>query len=535
MSISGSIELLLDTTLNAEQINYIKTIGSCSSILLTLIEDILQYSKLEKTNMEIATNSMLGKNTTNEEKVENHKTVFSLFDCLQHVRSIASSYASNFDVTIDFVTSKFLPSYVLGESVRLQQVLINLLTNSIKASSRNQVVTLAVEVLEDDNPEDIIDDGRSSAKEIVVVKRKDLSIEPTSTTSTESSAQTLLQQETPTIKTVVFKVIDHGCGIQKDIQKLLFKPFSSHNHNGDGSVIGTGLGLTILRKIIINMKGGISYRTLCEPSPNHGTTFCISIPFQLPDKKKKNSLKQIEEILRTNPIVNQSMSTESMTSSSGASTSLLDSHIKKSDDLGTIPNALNNIDSEIQKTHLLHKELYMMKKRQSKSSTTASPKHSLQDSTGSITTSTTTTTTNTTENTSSVTVPLTGCIDIFETKILLAEDNPINLSVLKKLLQKGGFKNITTSANGFELIEAFRKEYHPIIVTDLHMPIINGIDAANEIRSLPNGDKVKIILLTADALMDKFNNMDSIDSCLNKPISKDDLNQAIISAIRAQE
>jgi len=63
---------------------------------------------------------------------------------------------------------------------------------------------------------------------------------------------------------------------------------------------------------------------------------------------------------------------------------------------------------------------------------------------------------------------------------------------------------------------------------------MNGIEASNEIRCLRNGDRTKIILLTADALMDKFNNMDSIDSCLNKPISKDDLNQAIISAIRLQ-
>ncbi|KAF0983652.1 hypothetical protein FDP41_007567 [Naegleria fowleri] len=523
MSISGSIELLLDTPLTSEQVNYIKTIGSCSSILLTLIEDILQYSKLEKTNMEIATNSMLGKNShEDEEEKTDPKTVFSLSDCLSHVKSIASSYASSFDVTIDFVSSKFLPAYVLGESVRLQQVLINLLTNSIKASQKNQVVTLAVEVPEDDNPEDLVDDGRANTPEIVVVKPR--------ITSPETTLNTDPNSEVVITKTVVFHVIDHGIGIPKDVQKLLFKPFSSHNRTGDGSVIGTGLGLTILRKIIINMKGGISYKTECAPAPNQGTTFSISIPFKLPDGKKKNSLKQIEEILRTHPVVSNGLSAgegEGNTLSSSGGVIAPVSNLSKDDEM---ENG-NNIDTELQKTHLLHKELYIMKKRQSKPSVGKGiimngQHHSAFN-----------TTTIEQAHASSSTIPngITVFPDnIYETKILLAEDNPINLSVLRKLLEKGGFKRITTSSNGFELVEAFKNEYHNIIVTDLHMPCMNGIEAANEIRSLPNGDKTKIILLTADALMDKFNNMDSIDSCLNKPISKDDLNEAIISAIKLQ-
>ncbi|KAG2393749.1 hypothetical protein C9374_007280 [Naegleria lovaniensis] len=530
MSISGSIELLLDTPLTSEQVGYIKTIGSCSSILLTLIEDILQYSKLEKTNMEIATNSMLGKTNSpedEEEKADTSKTVFSLSDCLSHVKSIASAYASSFNVTIDFVSSKFLPPYVLGESVRLQQVLINLLTNSIKASQKNQVVTLAVEVPEDDNPEDLVDDGRSNTPENIVVKPR--------IPSPETVLNSDPNSESVATKTVVFRVIDHGVGIPNDVQKLLFKPFSSHNRTGDGSVIGTGLGLTILRKIIINMKGGISYKTECAPSPNQGTTFSISIPFKLPDRKKKNSLKQIEEILRSHPIVSNGLSGGDGEASVVSATSSIipTSNLAKDDETDNG----NSIDTELQKTHLLHKELYMMKKRQSKPNIPKgvgtivhmnghhlTPPTSMEQHPNSSSPSTLPTPNGAT------TVP----DDIYETKILLAEDNPINLSVLKKLLEKGGFKSITTSSNGFELVEAFKNEYHNIIVTDLHMPCMNGIEAANEIRSLPNGDKTKIILLTADALMDKFNNMDSIDSCLNKPISKDDLNEAIISAIKIQ-
>jgi len=458
MSISGSIELLLDTSLNSEQINYIKTIGSCSSILLTLIEDILQYSKLEKTNLEIATNSMLGKAMKDEENTSENYRVFSLNDCLDHVKSIATSYASNFDVNIEFVASKFLPSYVLGESVRLQQVLINLLTNSIKASSKDQTITLSIEVPEDDDFEDVVDDGRSDVKEIIVVSPKEK-------TELENLANENIRSDDPVLtKTVLFRVIDHGCGIPKDIQQLLFKPFSTHSRGRDNVIMGTGLGLTIARKIITNMKGGISYRTSCEP-PNNGTTFCVSIPFFLPDRKKKNSLRQIEEILRTHPIVTNPVSAIEPNSTVNINQSdvespnlskLLEHRLKEED----LISGVNNIDSEVQKNHLLHKELYIMRKRQ----TTRTNSQQRLD----------------TENPPEVATIVSHSAkeekqgeeeDIFNTKILLAEDNPINLSVLKKLLIKGGFKNITTSTNGYELVEAFKKDYHNIIVTDLHMPV----------------------------------------------------------------
>ncbi|KAL9642428.1 hypothetical protein ABK040_014271 [Willaertia magna] len=468
MSISGAIELLLDTKLNGEQSQYIKTIGSCSSILLTLVEDILQYSKLEKTNLEIATNSMLSK-TANEGEKDAVYRVFSLYDCLEHVKSITSSYASSFDVNIEFVISENIPPFVLGESVRIQQVLINILTNAIKASPANQVVTLKVDASEEGN---------------------------------ELSTTATVDEKGRHLKEVIFKIIDHGNGIPEHIQKLLFKPFCTSSPGITNGVVGTGLGLSIAKRIITNMKGTISYTTCCVP-PDNGTTFSVCIPFILPDQKKKNSLKHIEEILKHHPI----LSTE-----------------KK----------LIQVDEAIQRNHLLHKELYNLRR--------ASPSARGSRGSGSSGGSSKSFPGGDITPESPIRMPLEinqkddERMKLIEsTNILLAEDNNINLAVLKRLLEKGGFKNITTCSNGAELVESFKKQYHNIIVTDLHMPVMNGIEAANIIRTLEGGDKTKIILLTADALMDKFNNMDSIDSCLNKPISGDNLNQAILVAVRQQQ
>jgi len=230
--------------------------------------------------------------------------------------------------------------------------------------------------------------------------------------------------------------------------------------------MGTGLGLTIAKKIVNNnFKGELTFLT----STTHptGTTFTVSIPFPLPDIRKRNSLKYIDSILKRN---SETEHTETTNNSEGAN-----------------------------KGHLLHKELFVNRERK-----------------GSL-----------------VSKRNGGLVDkkIFDSSILLAEDNPINLSVLKRLLEKGGFKNITTSNNGLELVEAFKYKFHDLIITDLHMPYMSGIEAANAIRKLEGGDKTKIIILTADALLDKFDYMESIDASLNKPISKDNLNKAIMSAL----
>ncbi|EFC35712.1 predicted protein, partial [Naegleria gruberi] len=225
MSISGCIELLLDTKLTEDQIQYLKTIGCCSSILLTLIEDILQYSKLEKGNLEIA-NSI--------EDSSNH-SIFSLGECIEHVKSITTTYAQNFNVKINVQISKFIPTFVIGESVRLQQVLINLLTNAVKASNSNGIVTLKVETIEDLNEINL---------------NNNINLNENNNNLNNNNLNLNINDKK---QLVTFKIIDNGKGIPKNVQELLFKPFFSgfinSSTNSKSAVMGTGLGLSIAKKI----------------------------------------------------------------------------------------------------------------------------------------------------------------------------------------------------------------------------------------------------------------------------------------------
>ncbi|KAG2392789.1 hypothetical protein C9374_011514 [Naegleria lovaniensis] len=522
MSISGCIELLLDTPLSQDQLNYLKTIGCCSSILLTLIEDILQYSKLEKGSFEVFALHLSGDSSSRHQHDQQHSsaptqssnseqhhsmltaaasnTIFSLEECLEHVVSIVSTYAQNFSVSIQMSTSSSLPTLVYGESVRLQQILINLLTNAVKASSPNSTVMLKVETRDDHG--DSLSESSRNAKQ--------------AQWSNESANL---------IETVVFKVIDHGKGIPKDIQHNLFKPYfsqfledglNSHNNNsninsGMIAATSTGLGLTIARKIVAtNFNGELTFESNAIP-PNTGTTFIVTIPFRIPDKKKKNSLKYIEDLLK-----NQNFPTQILSATT-------DEH---------------HSNKEIQRSHLLHKELFKIKPTTNASSPTSTPPsptiatfHQNNNNNTTRISSPTMNNNSPTEITPLSSNPGNDLMDVSQYNILLAEDNPINLSVLKRLLEKGGFKNITTSSNGLELINAFQQKFYHLVITDYHMPEMNGLEAAHIIRGMNHGNDTKIIILTADALLEKHEFMDSIDFSLNKPISSENLNKAVVSAL----
>ncbi|KAF0975227.1 hypothetical protein FDP41_005980 [Naegleria fowleri] len=587
MSISGCIELLLDTPLTQDQLNYLKTIGCCSSMLLTLIEDLLQYSKLEKGSLEVfashlsattcngnssssdssssssdhiestlqspplqkqqdqkhnlssssgSSQSSLARanirsfssspnlqNISSPEWTNNNSStasnsIFSLEECLEHVKGIISTYAQNFSVSIQVVTSQSLPSLVYGESVRLQQILINLLTNAVKASPPHSTVLLKVENLNHD----------------------------TDSYNPNIKHTQFLSENGSVVETIIFKVIDNGKGIPKEIQQNLFKPYfsgflqdgmtchnSDHTNSGMIAATSTGLGLAIARKIVAtNFHGDLTFQSNSIP-PNTGTTFIVTIPFRIPDKKKKNSLKYIEDLLKNQNIPTQLLSTEEHFS-----------------------------NHSIQKSHLLHKELFkikpsstlMMGTRSSTNSMPSSP--TLPPFTSHHNNTTDKDNNNTTTRVhnsfldpsihTSTNVgetlrvekshpppsnPRNELIDVSQYNILLAEDNPINLSVLKRLLEKGGFKNITTSSNGLELINAFQQKFYHLIITDYHMPLMDGLSAAHVIRGMNHGNDTKIIILTADTMLEKHEFMDSIDFSLNKPISAENLNKAVVSAL----
>ena len=211
----GMSELLVDTPLDADQRECAENIQRSANALLTVINDILDLSKVESGRLDI-------------EEVQ-----FSLSIVIQDVSKMLSFAAErkylSFESDIQISTNQDL--VVMGDPGRVRQILTNLLTNSIKFTSEGYV------------------------KLAVVVNK-----------------------ETSETIEVLFSVEDTGIGIEEEVQKRLFKPFSQADSSTARRFGGTGLGLTICKNLVDLMNGQITL----ESSLGVGTKATFSIPFNKP-------------------------------------------------------------------------------------------------------------------------------------------------------------------------------------------------------------------------------------------------------------
>lgn len=211
----GMSEILLDTELDADQREFGENIQRSANCLLTVINDILDLSKVESGRLDI-------------EEVQ-----FSLSVVIQDVCKMLSFAAQRKNLTFesDIRISSNQDLVVMGDPGRVRQILTNLLTNSIKFTSEGFV------------------------KLAVVVKK-----------------------ETYDTLEVQFTVEDTGIGIDDEVQKRLFKPFSQADSSTARRFGGTGLGLTICKNLVDLMNGQISLESLLGV----GTKATFSVPFNKP-------------------------------------------------------------------------------------------------------------------------------------------------------------------------------------------------------------------------------------------------------------
>ncbi len=218
--ILGMLTLLEDTDLSNEQKEYINMIKECSSNLMTIINDILDYSKLDAGKMNLDLKPFNFRN---------------LIDSINDIL-ISKIYENKLQYT--FNINENIEEYFIGDSNRIKQVLLNLLSNSTKFTDSNGKIHLSITKLSRNN------------------KTVDL----------------------------LFSVKDTGCGISEDDRDRIFESFSQiENYNKVYQ--GTGLGLAIAKSLVSLMKGQIwlNYSEL-----NRGSEFCFSIPLEITENKDEN-------------------------------------------------------------------------------------------------------------------------------------------------------------------------------------------------------------------------------------------------------
>ncbi|GAM26465.1 hypothetical protein SAMD00019534_096400 [Acytostelium subglobosum LB1] len=214
----GVSDLLLETTLNEEQRDYVQTIQKSSQALLTIINDILDYSKLESKQLKMETIPF--------SIVETGRTVIHML-----------SVAANDDVDLLFRAPPKVPNIVIGDAMRVRQVLLNLISNAIKFTSRGHVLA-------------------------------DISVVEAPAALSESRANNTIY--------LCITVEDTGIGIPQSLFEAIFEPFSQADNSTTRKYGGTGLGLSITKRLIEDVMGGtIQVNSVV----GQGSTFKCTIPF----------------------------------------------------------------------------------------------------------------------------------------------------------------------------------------------------------------------------------------------------------------
>lgn len=227
-AVLGFSELLASTNLTKEQADYLRTIQDNSSALLVVLNDVLDYSKIES-----------GKLDLNYQPVEIPKIIRAAVEVFR-------PQAASRGVKMHAVFSRNVPEFLLCDPARLSQIIHNLLSNAVKFTERGEILV-------------------------------ELSLEG--------------EPEAGTIP-VRLRIRDTGIGIPSDRQASLFEPFyqadsTTRRHHG-----GTGLGLTIIKRLVELMQGSINVAS----EANVGTTFTVVLPLAEPDPDEETSERELKRM-----------------------------------------------------------------------------------------------------------------------------------------------------------------------------------------------------------------------------------------------
>ncbi len=213
----GMADVLQQTSLSGYQMEMVDLIRESAFALLDIIEDILDFSKIEAGRLEIEQASM------------------SVVKVVEKACAMLESLAARKGVELTLFLDPAIPEEVLGDALRLRQVLVNLANNAIKFSSGLQ------------------EPGRVGVR----------------ATLTERNARHA---------TVAFQIIDNGIGMNEEVQARLFTSFTQGDTSTTRRYGGTGLGLAISHHLVQLMGGSI----IVKSAPGEGSTFTVGLSFELP-------------------------------------------------------------------------------------------------------------------------------------------------------------------------------------------------------------------------------------------------------------
>ena len=472
----GMASLLNETNLDQEQREYSQTIQNSGEALLNVINDILDFSKIESGKMELDPHD------------------FELRTCVEEVLDLFASKASEAVIDLVYQVDHLLPVHLMGDGVRLRQVLLNLLGNAMKFTQKGEIflgVTLEDKLVNDE----------------------------------------LL---------IGFEIRDSGIGIPEEKIASLFDAFSQVDSSTTRKYGGTGLGLAISERLVKLMGGDINVTSKL----GSGTTFKFTIRCKVSENQNQPPLAvnmagiesksvlvvddnptnrrilqlQLEQwklkpvlassgveglqLLAENPAFDLVITDMQMPGMDGVQLSSLIKEKYKS-----VPIILlSSIGDESKKKYpgLFTAVLTKPVKQQHLSRVIAEEfQLQLQQFEPN-------------QKLASLLNP--GFAITFPLNILVAEDNLINQKMILKVLEKLGYRP-ALAENGKEVIEMVAKQYYDLILMDMQMPEMDGLEATRYIRQ-NNVHQPAIIAMTANAMLEDREAClaAGMDNYLSKPV-----------------
>jgi len=480
----GMTELALETDLRADQRDYLVTVKGCADSLMHIINDILDFSKIEAGKLTV-------------ESID-----FGLRDLLADLVKPLAVRADQKGLELLVHVQPDVPDQLMGDPVRLRQVLVNLIGNAVKFTEKGEIV-LAV-------------------------------------THTESNGTFHL----------AFEVTDSGIGIPAEKQRLIFDAFSQADGTTTRRYGGTGLGLTISAKLVLLMGGSVAV----DSQPGLGSRFSVGLPFlpgfvstQVIDVPTAEMLAGRRVLIVDDNATNRKIleetlrhwSVDTVLAASGTEAlalileaarmelpfdlALLDVHMPEMDGFTlaerirqVLPMAqptilmLSSADhgNDIKRCKLLDVNAYVIKPV------------SQADLFAAIGRALGTRAAQPLEKAAQRTIPTAAR----PLRVLLAEDNRVNQRLAVHLLERAGH-SVVVAETGAVAVDVFMLEPFDLILMDLQMPDMGGIEATGEIRRLEaaSGRRTPIVALTAHAMQGDRERCEraTMDGYVSKPIRRD--------------
>jgi PAS domain S-box-containing protein len=486
----GMTSLLLDSPLSREQRDYVETIRQSGDALLDIINEILDFSKIESGRLEL------------------EEETFVLRECLESALDLLAPKAAEKQIDLLYEIDETVPRTVRTDPSRLRQILVNLIGNAIKFTLRGEVVL-----------------GVRAA------------------TRTDGRVELRLA------------VRDTGIGIAPEALPRLFQSFSQLDASTARRFGGTGLGLVISKRLAELLGGSMWVESVLGQGSTFHFTVVASAPAERPDAEAPRGVLAGLRVLLVDdnatsrrilnglllrwglspqgadsgaealrllegerpfdlaivdlqmPVMDGAALARAIRARKHPLPMVLLCHAGQREQLAEPEMFAACVNKPVKPSPLLDALARIFSDRSLESAQSAAPFTPRPVATAKPT-----------------------------ERVLVAEDNKVNLKVALRMLEKLGYR-ADVAGDGIEVIEAVRRQHYDIILMDVQMPGLDGLEATRRIRSGAAGrpDKVWIVAVTANAMEGDRNAClaAGMDDYMTKPIDILELEWAMVRAHHA--